>query len=248
MLEIEYDPLLVGVSIAVAIWGSWTALVMTFGIRKQDRTTAQRAILCINGAVVMGASIWAMHFIAMLAVVFPVAVTYNSFETVASLLLAITFCGLGLVVALERSTSLLGVLGGGMLMGLGMSGMHYLGICAIRGCAVTFSVYGVAISILVAILASSAALWFVFRTRGIAETVLGGIIMGLAVASMHYLGMYATVFVSNPTIVAVSGSGLSQSILAYAIAMAAVAVCAAQLLMATSVSATLAKRSSSGTS
>src|SRR5690606_22648982 len=106
MLEIEYDPLLVGVSIAVATWCSWTGFVLTFGIRKQARTTAQKAVLCINSAVVMGGSIWAMHFIAMLAVGFPVAVTYNTFETVASLVLAIGFCGLGLYVALEKSTSL----------------------------------------------------------------------------------------------------------------------------------------------
>jgi len=244
MLEIEYDPLLVGVSIAVAIWGSWTAFVLTFGIRKQARTTAQKAVLCINSAVVMGGSIWAMHFIAMLAVGFPVVVTYNTFETVASLVLAIGFCGLGLYVALEKSTSLHGVLGGGTLMGLGMSGMHYLGVCAIRGCAVSFNMAGVALSILVAIVASSASLWFVFRNRGISETVLGGLIMGMASASMHFIAMYATVFVSNPSFIAVSDSGLSQSILAYAIAMAAFAVCAAQLLMATSASTTLVDKSS----
>lgn len=243
MLEIEYDLLLVGVSIAVAIWGSWTALFMTFGIQTQDRTAAQKAVLCINGAVVMGGSIWAMHFIAMLAVGFPVIVTYNTVETVTSLILAIAFCGLGLFVALERSSNLLGVLGGGALMGLGMSGMHYLGIGAIRGCAVSFSMIGVALSILVAILASSAALWFVFRNRGIAETVLGGVITGSAIASMHYIGMYSTIFVSSPSFVPVSDTSLSQSILAYAIAMAAIAVCAAQLLMATSASATLVKKS-----
>lgn len=241
MLEIEYDPLLVGVSIAVAIWGSWTALVLTFGVCNHDRTTSQTAVLCINSAVVMGGSIWAMHFIAMLAVGFPVVVTYNALETVASLILAIAVCGLGLFVASQRSSSPAGVLGGGTLMGLGMSGMHYLGICAIRGCVVSFSTYGVVSSILVAILASSAALWFVFRTRGIAETALGGVIMGLAVASMHYSGMYATVFISGPSFVAVSNSGMSQSILAYAIAMAVVAVCAAQLLMAAGASRLVGK-------
>jgi NO-binding membrane sensor protein with MHYT domain len=242
MLEIEYDPTLVGVSIAVAIWGSWTAFVLSFGIRSQDRTTFQKAVLCINSAVVMGGSIWAMHFIAMLAVGFPVIVSFNALETVGSLILAIAMCGLGLFVALEKSSSPLGALGGGTFMGLGMTGMHYLGICAIRGCEITFGIWGVASSMLVAVLASSAALWIVFRTRGIAQAALGGIIMGLAISSMHYIGMSATAFVSSPSFVAASSSGLSQSILAYAIAMAAIAVCAAQLLMASGASTILAKK------
>lgn len=231
MLEIEYDPLLVGISVAVAIWGSWTALVLTFGFREHKKSPIQAIFLCINGAVVIGSSIWAMHFIAMLAVGFPVPVTYNVTETVASLVLAMCVSGLGLFVASQRVAGALSVLTGGTLMGLGIAGMHYLGMSAIRGCGITYNEYGVLASVLIAILAASAALWFAFRRRGIAETVLGGVIMGFAIASMHYTGMYATAFYSSPSLVPVQQPLLSQPTLAYAIALATITVCSAQLLL-----------------
>ncbi|MCV0368446.1 MULTISPECIES: MHYT domain-containing protein [Filomicrobium] len=233
MLEIEYDPLLVGVSIAVAIWGSWTSLVLTFGLLDERKPMSQIIAQCINCAAVMGGSIWAMHFIAMLAVKFPTAISYNMTETVASLLLAITVCGLGLFVASQNPKGLPGTLTGGALIGLGIAGMHYLGVSAIRGCGLTFHLLGTLGSVAIAVLAACAALWFAMGKRGLAETMIGGVIMGMAISAMHFIGMYATTFVSTPTFVAVAQSHLSHSILAYAIAMAAFAVCSAQLLMAT---------------
>lgn len=234
MLEIEYDPLLVGLSIAVAVWGSWTALVLTLGLLDERKPMSQIIAQCINSAAVMGGSIWAMHFIAMLAVGFPIAITYNMTETIASLLLAISVCGLGLFVASQKVTGLSGILTGGTLIGLGIAGMHYLGVSAIRGCGLTFQALGVAASVIIAIVAASVALWFALRKRRLVETAIGGVIMGLAISAMHFTGMYATQFVSKPVLVSVTHPQLSQSILAYAIAMAVFAVCTAQLLTVSS--------------
>lgn len=232
MLEIEYDPLLVGISIAVALMGSWTALALAHSACHQiQKTPIQAAVSYINSAVVMGGSVWAMHFIAMLSLGFPVAVTYSFTETVASLVLAIAVSGLGLFVASQRSA--LAVFIGGALIGLGVVGMHYLGVSAIRGCGVSFDTHYAIISALMAIVAATAGLWFAFRKHGIPQIVLGGLIIGASVAWVHYTGMYATSFFLDPSLVAVSRPHLPQSVLAYAIAMAAIAVCSAQLLMIT---------------
>jgi NO-binding membrane sensor protein with MHYT domain len=73
--------------------------------------------------------------------------------------------------------------------------MHYIGMSAIRGdAAISFSWLGVAISILIAVQASAVALWFAFRQRGLLDTVLGAIALGLAIASMHFMAMQATHF------------------------------------------------------
>ena len=80
-------------------------------------------------------------------------------------------------------------------MGLGIAGMHYLGMSAIRGCGLAYDLRLVGASLAIAIGASMAALWFAFYKRGVVMTLLGGVVQGLAIASMHYTAMAATYFV-----------------------------------------------------
>ncbi len=49
----------------------------------------------------------------------------------------------------------------------------------------------VAVSVLIAIVAGTAALWAGLRVRGIGATVIASLIMGVAVTGMHYTGMAA---------------------------------------------------------
>jgi diguanylate cyclase len=86
---IIYDPTLVLLSIFVAIIGSLTGLALTFGYDAPSMVFAPKSL--IRGAVIIGGSIWSMHFVAMLAVKFPVAISYNSLETLLSLCVAIFF-------------------------------------------------------------------------------------------------------------------------------------------------------------
>src|SRR5215469_9778700 len=166
-MSIIYDPTLVMLSIFVAIIGSLTGLALTFGYDAPSMFFAPKSLL--RGAVIIGGSIWSMHFIAMLAVKFPVAISYNSPETLLSLCVAIFFTGIGLAIASSRSLGFIRIPAAGVLMGSGIAGMHYLGMNAITGCGITFDFNGVAVSIAVAILASAIALWFAFRTRGAFE-------------------------------------------------------------------------------
>lgn len=241
MLEIEYDPLLVVISIAVAVLGSWTALALARSISQQRTTAIQTVVTYVNSAVIMGGSVWAMHFIAMLSLSFPVAVTYTFTETVASLVLAIAVGGTGIFIASRKAMGASSAIVGGALFGLGAVGMHYIGVLAIRGCGVSFDPYSVGLSAMIAIVGAAAALWTAFRGDGIARTAAGGLVLGATVAWVHYTGMYATTFLSNPSMVAVSRPHLPQSVLAYAIAMTAIAVCSAQLLMVSGAAAKLGR-------
>jgi NO-binding membrane sensor protein with MHYT domain len=95
--NIVYDPTLVMLSILVAILGSLTGVAVTFGYGGSRVVLSPQAL--VRGAVIIGGSIWSMHFIAMLAVKFPVAITYNSTQTLLSLCLAVLFTGVGLSLA-----------------------------------------------------------------------------------------------------------------------------------------------------
>jgi NO-binding membrane sensor protein with MHYT domain len=172
-----------------------------------------------------------MHFIAMLAVKFPVAINYNSLETLLSLCVAIFFTGIGLAIASSRPLGRLRIPAAGVLMGSGIAGMHYHGMNAITGCGIAFDLNGVAVSIGVAILASAIALWFAFRTRGAFETLAGGIVLGLAITGMHYTGTYATSFYLAPFSLDVGAPVLPQTALALLVAMAMLVICSIYLFL-----------------
>ncbi|HXF54390.1 MAG TPA: MHYT domain-containing protein [Hyphomicrobiaceae bacterium] len=215
-MTVTYQPGLVLLSILVAILGSLTALALTSG--KAAGTTAWRALALANGGLMMGLTIWSMHFIAMMAVNVPVPVTYNLAETLGSVVVAIVATGFGLYLAATRRLGPWSVLVGGTLMGLGIAGMHYMGMGAIRGCGLAYDAGLVAASIAIAIVASMAALWFAFVQRGLLMTVAGGVVQGLAIASMHYTAMAATHFLPLDAAPNFAASFFPQSTLAWMIA------------------------------
>jgi NO-binding membrane sensor protein with MHYT domain len=132
---------LVLLSIGVAILGSLTALALTSFSDDSDDSDAgagQRSVVLTCGGLIMGATIWSMHFVAMMAVDFPVIVTYNLIETVGSIGIAIIATGAGLYLASTRRLGRASIPLGGVLMGLGIAGMHYLGMSAIRGCGLDY--------------------------------------------------------------------------------------------------------------
>lgn len=217
-MTVSYQPILILLSIGIAILGSLTALALTAGSHDQDSEAWQSSFALANGGLIMGSTIWSMHFIAMMAVDFPILVNYNLLETIVSICIAIVATGIGLYLA---STNRLGVLSipvGGLLMGLGIAGMHYLGMSAIRGCGLAYDLRLVGASLAIAIGASMAALWFAFYKRGVVMTLLGGVVQGLAIASMHYTAMAATYFVPLGVELDLATPLFAQSLLAYMIA------------------------------
>jgi NO-binding membrane sensor protein with MHYT domain len=231
---VTYQPVLVLLSIGVAILGSLTALALvsfsdTSGT--SDAGEGQRRIVLTCGGLIMGATIWSMHFVAMMAVDLPVIVTYNLIETVGSIAIAILATGAGLYLASTWRLGRLSVPVGGLLMGLGIAGMHYLGMSAIRGCGLDYDYRLVAASVGLAIVASMAALWFAFYRRNVLMTLAGGIVQGLAIASMHYTAMAATYFVPLQADVQISAPIFSQSKMAYMIAAGILIISAVNLSM-----------------
>jgi NO-binding membrane sensor protein with MHYT domain len=230
-LTVTYQPVLVLLSIGVAILGSLTALALTALSDVEDAGAGLKSVALTSGGLIMGATIWSMHFVAMMAVDFPVVVNYNLPETVASIGIAIVATGLGLYLASSRRIGWLSIPLGGVLMGLGIAGMHYLGMSAIRGCGLGYDYSLVAASIGIAVVASMAALWFAFYKRNVIMTVAGGVVQGLAIASMHYTAMAATYFAPLGADVQIAPPLFSQSRMAYMIATGIVIISAVNLTM-----------------
>jgi diguanylate cyclase len=219
-----YDPVLVLLSIGVAILGSLTALALSAGGYDREFGAWHTSFALANSGLIMGSTIWSMHFIAMMAVGLPIPVNYDVAETIGSICVAIVATGAGLYLTRARMVGRWSVPVGGLCMGLGIAGMHYLGMSAIRGCGLAYDLSLVAASVAIAVGASMAALWFAFYRRGVLTTLAGGIVQGLAIASMHYTAMAATFFVPLEVAVDVSEPLLGQNLFAYLIACGIAAV------------------------
>ena len=228
---VSYDALLVLLSILVAIMGSFTGLLIM--ARRGVFTSASYKFKIAAGAATIGSSIWSMHFIAMLALGLPIPVEYDSLVTTISVFVAIVLTGLGLYDASSGHMTRYGVLAGGVLMGSGIAGMHYMGMSAIRAsCLVTYAPLGVAASILVGMAVATLALWFTLRERGPWETAGGAIALGLAISTMHYASMMATDFVSVGGVAVLPGPVLTQHNLALIVAVATFLICGMFLVIA----------------
>jgi diguanylate cyclase len=231
-MVISYQPTLVLLSIVVAIVGSLTSLAVTSGTHDTGEGESwEQAFSLANGGVIMGTTIWSMHFIAMMAVQVPVLINYNILETVLSIGIAIGVTTAGLFVVSNHRFGSFSIPGAGLLMGLGIGSMHYLGMSAIRGCGLSYDLLLVAASVGIALTASMAALWFAFYKRSIAATLAGGVVQGLAIASMHYTAMAATGYVPLDAPVSLTTPLFSQNLMAVMIAGAMVVVCAGNLTL-----------------
>jgi NO-binding membrane sensor protein with MHYT domain len=213
-----YDPYLVALSILVASFASYTALDLG-GHVAAARGFARRGWL-VAAAITMGGGIWSMHFIGMLAFVMPVPMSYDIGLTIFSLLVAIFVTGGGFYVISRRSVSPLRLVLSGIFMGLGIAGMHYTGMAAMRGHAeLSYDPLFVALSLVIAIGASTGALWLAFRTTDLWQKLAAAAVMGLAISGMHYTGMRAAIFVARgPVQEAQANASLDQTGLALAVA------------------------------
>src|SRR5262245_8037572 len=189
----SYDPKLVALSFAVACFASYTALDL--GTRITESSGWSRRAWLATAAGAMGGGIWSMHFIAMLAFVMPTPVTYDVGLTALSLVVAIAVTGVGFYVMGTRQATALQLALSGMFMGLGIVAMHYTGMAAMYMAAhLHYDTVFVAISVVIAIGASTAALWLAFRTAVVWQRAVAAIVMGLAISGMHYTGMAAAMF------------------------------------------------------
>src|SRR3982074_3023060 len=185
-----HDPYLVALSILVASFASYTALDLA-GHVGAARGLARRVWL-VAAAITMGGGIWSMHFVAMLAFSMPIPMSYDVGLTALSLVVAIFVTGGGFYVISRQSASPLHLVLSGIFMGLGIVAMHYIGMAAMRGHAeLAYDRPLVALSVVIAIGASTAALWLAFQTAAPWQKFIAALVMGLAIAGMHYTGMEA---------------------------------------------------------
>ncbi|KUO15489.1 MHYT domain-containing protein [Streptomyces dysideae] len=145
------------------------------------------------GAASIGCGIWTMHFIAMIGFqVEETRIRYDVGLTVLSLTVAIVVVGIGVFIVGYHGTGTATLATAGVVTGLGVAAMHYLGMAAMRlNGSIQYDAFTVGLSVLIAIVAATAALWAAITIRGFLTSLGASLIMGVAVSGMHYTGMAA---------------------------------------------------------
>lgn len=233
MLVGSYNAWLVSASLLIAMLASYTALDMA-GRVSETRGRAAR-LWMLGGAVAMGIGIWSMHFLGMLAFRLPMPMGYDPLITILSLLIAIASSAFALWMVCHKNLSRLRLLVGALLMGAGVCAMHYTGMAAMRmSPGIHYIPSLLLLSIVIAVTASGAALWMAFHLRQRSSKTRrlragAAVIMGIAIAGMHYTGMAAAQFPKN-SVCTMAATGFSSTWMAPLILLFALAVLSIALI------------------
>lgn len=207
-----YSAPVVITSIVIAVLASFVTLGLARRVRLSSGGMAYVWWGC--GAIVMGSGVWSMHFVGMQAFELPIALGYNGSMTLLSWGAAVLSAAVALGMTARERVRYWQWLLGALVMGCGISAMHYLGMQAIElTIPITWDFAVVALSVLIAVLASATALQlfrvmcqlsgkrlFVFQT-------LSALLMGAAICGMHYTGMAAANFANGTVCLTVEALG-----------------------------------------
>lgn len=198
ILEANHNVILVAMSCLVALVAGFTGLSLTRDLSRKP--VVQRQISIALAAVALGGGIWSMHFVAMLGLNLPILFYYDAAITLVSALTAIIIVGAALVLLhfVERTPLVISAAGG--LVGVGILGMHYIGMAGLQLCRAIYTPFGIVFSSVVAICLCIFAFWVAYGRRENRNIFLGTICFAVAVCAVHFLAMAGTSFVEVPSL------------------------------------------------
>jgi diguanylate cyclase len=193
----HYNYYIVGLSIAIAILASYSALNITSKI--SDANGKSKFFWLIGGAMVMGSGIWSMHFVGMLAMHMNMNVRYDVFLTIMSMLVSVASSFIAFYITMPKNINWSKIAIGGFMMGSGIVIMHYMGMEAmVIHAEISYDLGIWVLSAIIALVASYAALLLFLRFRNHPKSSFlkwgSAVVMGFAVCGMHYTGMKAVRF------------------------------------------------------
>jgi NO-binding membrane sensor protein with MHYT domain/nitrogen-specific signal transduction histidine kinase/CheY-like chemotaxis protein len=234
-LHQSYTSSLVVLSVLIASAASYTALSLA------GRVTAargrERLAWLAGGSCAMGLGIWSMHFVGMLAFHLPLPIAYRPGRVVLSMVPAVAASALALVVVSRPRVGLAALALAALCMGPAIAGMHYIGMSALNVAASLHWHAGLVVaSVIIALVASFAGLTLAYRLRsdttagGVARRLAAALVMGVAIAGMHYTGMAAARFSLPGQTGAPSGGLLATRDLAMGVTLGALLILTLSLL------------------
>jgi signal transduction histidine kinase len=189
----HHDPKLVLVALFLCLVGSWTAV--TLASRARSALLRWEMLWTCAAAFVFGASVWSMHFVAMLALHASTPIFYDFSWTALSIAVAIAFSFVGFETAIHSGRRWLG----GAVVGCGVGAMHYVGMQALEGSfRLVWDGPIVALSLVVGIALAALAMQSEKWLPPIFGRVSATVLFAASVGGLHFVGMRALAMLPDP--------------------------------------------------
>jgi len=234
----SYNYWLVSLSLVLAIMASFAALSMAARI-----PFVERRMLWLwmgGGSVSMGLAIWSMHFVGMLAFHIGIPLAYDVPLTILSIFYAVIASAIAITIVRLKFNNNLSLVVSTLFMGSGIAAMHYTGMEALKMSPEIFYDQKLfVLSLLIAYVASFVALRLFFKQAMNVEAAhrlfdkarfYAAIIMGVAIAGMHYTAMEAAIFDPRSVCTAV-GQGIDSGIMSVLIVLGVILIIAITILL-----------------
>ncbi len=224
----HHDLRLVIVAVVVCAAGAFTTF--TVYAHLLARGSADRKVWLLLNGVCAGASIWATHFVAMLAHQTGIAKSYDPLLTALSFAVAVAVTTVGIAVTLRPGQLWIGA--GGIIIGLGVAAMHFIGMEAVIVPATfQWDWMLVALSVALGIIFNTGAMVAHREQNGARALLCGAVLFTLGICALHFIAMAALTIVANPGTPA-PASKMDDPILALAIACVALTALLASCVVA----------------
>ena len=234
----SYNYWLVSLSLVLAIMASFAALSMAARI-----PFVERRMLWLwmgGGSVSMGLAIWSMHFVGMLAFHIGIPLAYDVPLTILSIFYAVIASAIAITIVRLKFNNNFSLVVSTLFMGSGIAAMHYTGMEALKMSPEIFYDQKLfVLSLLIAYVASFVALRLFFKQAMNVEAAhrlfdkarfYAAIIMGVAIAGMHYTAMEAAIFDPRSVCTAV-GQGIDSGIMSVLIVLGVILIIAITILL-----------------
>lgn len=231
MVLITYNYWLIALSVFVTASGCIASLALA---RRLHNSTGHRLrvnLACV--ATMLGATIWVAHFVGMLALEFPFPVIYDLQLTLISALISIIVVGIALyIVAIQRQSNARVALGG-VILGIGFSSMHYVGMEAFQSsfCGIVYDTTWVILSVLLFVAIAFAAVWLAFRNERL-HLLWSASLLTVSISGVHYFAMFASNFVPSDVEISTSAPGLPSETMVIVVSLVVFGIIASALLVA----------------
>ena len=210
MSYMGYDTTLVIGSACVAVIICYVAISLEQLIFKQQTTHIKKLMMCVCG-MLFGFAIWAMHFVGMLACHLPEGYSFDISLTIISYVIAAIASTFAVWLTTRDTLPIVRLILGAVLMGLGVSGMHYVGMLGLNvpDQLVYYNIPLVVFSVLIAISGAGLSFWLAFKYKNTFHhkalyKIAVSFMIAFSIVGMHYTGMASATFYSVGDIVYVT--------------------------------------------
>jgi NO-binding membrane sensor protein with MHYT domain/methyl-accepting chemotaxis protein len=226
-LGTEHDLRLVVVAGLVCLLASFAAVSLL--ARALTLSGRSRGLWVVVAGLATGCGIWATHFIGMLAYDPGIPIAFAAGLTITSFVVAVATTCAGFTLIAYLHGRWVGVLAG-VIVGAGISCMHFLGMWAIElPGRVTWATDLVITAIALGVVFSALSLWVIARRHDLRAVFMSAVLLTLAIVAMHFTAMGSVTILPDPMRGQVA-EALSPHMLALAVASAAVAILATSLV------------------